>query len=74
MNFVSFVCLFLFPLLSVWEKMEWNGQKQTNKQSILEAAHRDHEMVIEAFPIWGWGGGGGYNIRNIRTFKNFYLT
>ena len=49
--------------------MEWNGQKQTNKQSILEAAHRDHEMVIEAFPIWG-----GYNIRNIRTFKNFYLT
>ena len=35
--------------------MEWNGQKQTNKQSILEAAHRDHEMVIEAFPI---GGGG----------------
>ena len=48
--------------------MEWNGQKQTNKQSILEAAHRDHEMVIEAFPIWG------YNIRNIRTFKNFYLT
>ena len=34
--------------------MEWNGQKQTNKQSILEAAHRDHEMVIEAFPIW-WG-------------------
>ena len=59
--------------------MEWNGQKQTNKQSILEAAHRDHEMVIEAFPIflfffWGGGGGGGYNIRNIRTFKNFYLT
>ena len=51
--------------------MEWNGQKQTNKQSILEAAHRNHEMVIEAFPI---GGGGGYNIRNIRTFKNFYLT
>ena len=51
--------------------MEWNGQKQTNKQSILEAAHRDHEMVIEAFPIWG---GGGDNIRNIRTFKNFYLT
>ena len=36
--------------------MEWNGQKQTNKQSILEAAHRDHEMVIEAFPIWGGGG------------------
>lgn len=34
--------------------MEWNGQKQTNKQSILEAVHRDHEMVIEAFPIW-WG-------------------
>ena len=33
--------------------MEWNGQKQTNKQSILEAAHRDHEMVIQAFPIWG---------------------
>ena len=53
--------------------MEWNGQKQTNKQSILEAAHRDHEMVIEAFPIF-WGGGGGYNIRNIWTFKNFYLT
>ena len=48
------VCLFLFPLLSVWEKMEWNGQKQTNKQIILEAVHRDHEMVIEAFPIW-WG-------------------
>ena len=44
--------------------MEWNGQKQTNKQSILEAAHRDHEMVIEAFPIFFfffffWGGGGG---------------
>ena len=60
--------------------MEWNGQKQTNKQSILEAAHRDHEMVIEAFPIFfpifffGGGGEGGYNIRNIRTFKNFYLT
>ena len=58
--------------------MKWNGQKQTNKQSILEAAHRDHEMVIEAFPIFFfcfffWGG-GGYNIRNIRTFKNFYLT
>ena len=57
--------------------MEWNGQKQTNKQSILEAAHRDHEMVIEAFPIFFFflgGGRGGYNIRNIRTFKNFYLT
>ena len=57
--------------------MEWNGQKQTNKQSILEAAHRDHEMVIEAFPIFLFflgGGEGGYNIRNIRTFKNFYLT
>ena len=58
--------------------MEWNGQKQTNKQSILEAAHRDPEMVIEAFPIvfflFFFGGGGGYNIRNIRTFKNFYLT
>ena len=59
--------------------MEWNGQKQTNKQSILEAAHRDHEMVIEAFPIFlfffgGGGEGGRYNIRNIRTFKNFYLT
>ena len=43
-------------------KMEWNGQKQTNKQSILEAAHRDHEMVIEAFPIFlffGVGGRGG---------------
>ena len=40
--------------------MEWNGQKQANKQSILEAAHRDHEMVIEAFPIFFfWGGGGG---------------
>ena len=43
--------------------MEWNGQKQTNKQSILEAAHRDHEMVIEAFPIFlfflGGGEGGG---------------
>ena len=40
--------------------MEWNGQKQTNKQSILEAAHRDHEMVIEAFPIFFfWGGEGG---------------
>ena len=43
--------------------MEWNGQKQTNKQSILEAAHRDHEMVIEAFPIFlfffFWGGGEG---------------
>ena len=43
--------------------MEWNGQKQTNKQSILEAAHRDHEMVIEAFPIFlfffFWGGGRG---------------
>ena len=43
--------------------MEWNGQKQTNKQSILEAAHRDHEMVIEAFPIvfflfFFFGGGG----------------
>ena len=33
--------------------MEWKGKKQTNKQSILEAAHRDNEMVIEAFPIWG---------------------
>ena len=57
--------------------MEWNGQKQTNKQSILEAAHRDHEMVIEAFPIFLFflgGGEGGYNIRNIRTFKNFYLS
>ena len=61
--------------------MEWNGQKQTNKQSILEAAHRDHEMVIEAFPIFlffFWGGGEGEGgtiiIRNIRTFKNFYLT
>ena len=39
--------------------MEWNGQKQTNKQSILEAAHRDHEMVIEAFPIFFFLGGGG---------------
>ena len=41
--------------------MEWNGQKQTNKQSILEAAHRDHEMVIEAFPIvfFLFLGGGG---------------
>ena len=59
--------------------MEWNGQKQTNKQSILEAAHRDHEMVIEAFPIFlffgGAGGRGGtIIIRNIRTFRNFYLT
>ena len=56
--------------------MEWNGQKQTNKQSILEAAHRDHEMVIEAFPIFFFFFflGGGYNIRNIRTFKIFYLT
>ena len=33
--------------------MEWKGKKQTNKQSILEAAHRDNEMVIEASPIWG---------------------
>ena len=41
--------------------MEWNGQKQTNKQSILEAAHRDHEMVIEAFPILGGGGGVQYS-------------
>ena len=39
--------------------MEWNGQKQTNKQSILEAAHRDHEMVIEAFPIFFIFFGGG---------------
>ena len=39
--------------MSVWEKIEWNRKKQTNKQSILEAAHRDNEMVIEAFPIWG---------------------
>ena len=41
--------------------MEWNGQKQTNKQSILEAAHRDHEMVIEAFPIFFFRGGGEYS-------------
>ena len=27
------VCLFLFPLLSVWGKMAWNGQQQTNKQT-----------------------------------------
>ena len=39
--------------MSVWEKIEWNRKKQTNKQSILEAAHRDNEMVIEAFPTWG---------------------
>ena len=45
--------------------MEWNGKKQTNKQSILEAAHRDNEMVIEAFPIWGY---------NIWALKDFYLT
>ena len=44
--------------------MEWNGQKQTNKQSILEA-----EMVIESFPIFlfflGGGGGGGGTIFGI---------
>ena len=68
MNFVSFVFVsFFFLCMSVWEKIEWNRKKQTNKQSILEAARRDNEMVIEAFPI---GGGGGYNIR---AFKNFYL-
>ena len=49
--------------------MEWNGQKQTNKQSILEAAHRDHEMVIEAFPIWGGGGGTKFGIfGHLKTF------
>ena len=58
MNFVSFVFVsFFFPYWVFGKK--WNGtdkNKQTNKQSILEAAHRDHEMVIEAFPIWGGGG------------------
>ena len=57
MNFVSFVFVsFFFPYWVFGKK--WNGtdkNKQTNKQSILEAAHRDHEMVIEAFPIWGGG-------------------
>ena len=54
MNFVSFVFVsFFFLCMSVWEKIEWNRKKQTNKQSILEAARRDNEMVIEAFPIWG---------------------
>ena len=51
--------------------MEWNGQKQTNKQSILEAAHRDHEMVIEAFPILGGGGGGGTIFGKFGHLKNF---
>ena len=49
--------------------MEWNGQKQTNKQSILEAAHRDHEMVIEASPILGGGGGTIFGIfGHLKTF------
>ena len=61
--------------MSVWEKIEWNRKKQTNKQSILEAVHRDNEMVIEAFPIWsgGGGGGGGYNIRAFKNFFNFFF-
>ena len=57
MNFVSFVFVsFFFPYWVFGKK--WNGmdKNKTNKQSILEAAHRDHEMVIEAFPIWGGGG------------------
>ena len=44
MNFVSFVLVSFFFLCM-----------RKNKQSILEAAHRDNEMVIEAFPIWGGG-------------------
>ena len=53
--------------------MEWNGQKQTNKQSILEAAHRDFEMVIEAFPIWGGGGGTIFGIFGHLISRNRYL-
>ena len=52
MNFVSFVLVpFFFSTECLGKK--WNGREKTNKQSILEAAHRDNEMVIEASPIWG---------------------
>ena len=56
MNFVSFVFVpFFFSTECLGKK--WNGtekkKNKTNKQSILEAAHRDNEMVIEASPIWG---------------------
>ena len=47
MNFVSFVFVPFFFCTECLGK-NWNGTEKTNKQSILEAAHRDNEMVIEA--------------------------